>query len=306
MKGPGPGLKSREMSARSQAPRIGLALLLAATPLCATAEGSTVRAAAGPYEVALTTAGEFGKNNYRTEIKATRGSEVFFHRTTANALAGLSMDQRDVRMDGDCLIFYYLLSSDGLDDWSLFAVRVCDDNLEVSESTIHHQNGEPELRFGRIPVDWDMARTKQDMRKVFDRLFGRKSKNGATYTPKPGSPERVAICDTLRVYVAKTHALAPLKKRIVFKIDSLKVSGNYAFFDGTPIYADGTAALYESLPDMAYVFVLGKVAGQWNVLADFCGTDVPDEGWWMDMRRKLPADFPPAILPAFYRGHLQL
>ena len=52
----------------------------------------------------------------------------------------------------------------------------------------------------------------------------------APYTPKPGSPERRAICDSLREYVVRVHADAKPKMKIVFKIDYLKVDGNFAFF----------------------------------------------------------------------------
>ncbi len=274
---------------------------------CAQTEARTVKATVGPYEVELTTTGEFGKNNYRTQIEAVRHGKILFRRATAQALAGYEMDRRDVRVEGDCLVFYYVLASDGLDDWTLFGVRICGDGPEVMESTIRHQNGDPQLLIGRIPSGWDAARTKGDLNAVFRRLFPRDAAaDDGTHTPRPGSPERVAICDALRTYVARQHAMAPLKKKIVFKIDRITVNGDYAFFDGLPIYADGTSALYDTLPDMSYVFLLRKVAGRWTVLADFCGTDVPGPEWWMGVRRRLPADLPKSILPDFYRGHLQL
>jgi hypothetical protein len=262
-------------------------------------------AKAGPYVVELGSAGEFGQNNYRTTIEVTRQGRVVFHRATANALSGFRMDARDVGLEGDCLVFFYGLASDGLDDDTLFAVKICGDAPEVAESTVYKPGGESQLRIGRIPRGWDAAKTKAGFRAAFGRLYGANADDG-TFTPRPGSAERVAICDALRVYVEKQHAMRPLKKKIVFKIDTIKVNGNYAFFDGVPIYADGTAALYDSLPDMAYVFLLRKVSGRWTVLADFCGTDVPDQAWWMAVRRKLPADLPKSLLPEFYRGHLQL
>jgi len=262
-------------------------------------------AKAGPYTVELRSAGEFGQNNYHTTIEVTRQGRVVFHRATANALSGFRMDARDVGLEGDCLVFFYVLASDGLDDDTLFAVKICGDAPEVAESTVYKQTGGPQLRIGRIARGWDAAKTKAGFRAAFGRLYGANTDDG-TFTPQPGSAERVAICDALRVYVEKQHALRPLKRKIVFKIDTIKVNGHYAFFDGVPIYADGTAALYDSLPDMAYVFLLRKVSERWTVLADFCGTDVPDQAWWMAVRRKLPADLPKSILPEFYRGHLQL
>jgi hypothetical protein len=269
----------------------------------ADAQNSTAKA--GPYVVELRTGGEFGQNNYRTAIEVTREGRVVFRRATANALSGFRMDARDVGLEGDCLVFFYTLASDGLDDDTLFGVKICGDASEVIESTVSKPGGESHLLIGRIPRGWDAAKTKAGFRAAFARLYGSSADDG-TFTPRPGSAERAAICDALRVYVEKQHAMAPLKKKIVFKIDNIKVNGNYAFFEGVPIYADGTAALYESLPDMAYVFLLSKASGRWTVLADFCGTDVPEEAWWMKIRRKLPADLPKSILPDFYRGHLQL
>lgn len=268
------------------------------------ADAQSATAKVGPYFVELTSGGDFGRNGYRTAIEVARQGRVVFQRTTSEALSGFRMDARDVMLEGDCLIFYYVLACDGLDDDTLFGVRICGDKAEVAESTVYKQTGEPELRLGSIPRGWDVAKTEAGFRTAFARLY-RRAADGGTFTPKPGSPERVAICDALRVYVEKQHAMAPPKKKIVFKINRITVNGNYAFFDGVPVYADGSAALYDSLPDMAYVFLLRKAAGRWAVLADFCGTDVPEEEWWMKIRRKLPDDFPKSILPDFYRGHLQ-
>lgn len=269
------------------------------------ADAQSATAKVGPYFVELKSSGEFGRNDYRTAVEVTHQGRVVFQRETANALSGFRMHARDARLEGDCLVLFYALAGDGLDDDTLFGVKVCGNKAEVAESIVRKQTGEPELRVGRIPRGWDTAKTKDGFRKAFQRLYERETESG-TFTPQPGSPERVAICDALRVYVENQHAVAPLKQKIVFKIDRIKVNGNYAFFDGVPIYADGTAALYDSMPDMAYVFLLRKVSGQWTVLADFCGTDVPGQEWWMNIRRKLPADFPKSILPDFYRGHLQL
>jgi len=128
----------------------------------------------------------------------------------------------------------------------------------------------------------------------------------APYTPKPGSPERRAICDSLREYVVRVHADSKPKMKIVFKINYLKVDGNFAFFQGVPIYEDGSDALYDCLMDMDYSLLLQKKSGNWTVLGDFCGTDVPPDEWWREMRRKIPNDIPAAIIPAYYRERLGL
>ena len=123
----------------------------------------------------------------------------------------------------------------------------------------------------------------------------------APYTPSPGNPERVAICDALRVYVVEQHAHAKPRKKIVFKIRYLKVKGDFAFFQGTPVYEDGSDALYDCLMDMDYSLLMEKENGTWRVLADFCGTDVPPAEWWRNVRRTLPDSLPRGILPASYR-----
>lgn len=128
----------------------------------------------------------------------------------------------------------------------------------------------------------------------------------APFTPKPGSAERTAICDALRTYVVEHHSQSKPAKKIVFKISYLKVDGNFAFFQGMPIYEDGTEAVYDSLIDMDYSFLLQKESGTWRVLADFCGSDVPEDAWWRKVRKTLPDDVPRDIFPSFYRDHLGL
>jgi hypothetical protein len=47
------------------------------------------------------------------------------------------------------------------------------------------------------------------------------------HTPKPGSPERQAICDGARPYVVSNYTTAPLPQPIVFKISHLSVQEPY-------------------------------------------------------------------------------
>jgi hypothetical protein len=269
------------------------------------AESETVKAKAGPYELELRKTGRFGENSYRTAIEVRRDGKVIFQRKTANALEGFEFDPRDAQIDDGCLLFFYILAGDGLDPDTIYAARIRDSEAETTESRVDKDGGESQLIIGTIPRGWNAARTKTGFREAFRRFY-RTSASNETYTPAPGSPERVAICDALRVYVMKRHAIAPAKQKIVFKIDDLRVNGDYAFFGGWPRYADGSQATYDCLPDMAYVFLLHKTSGRWSVLADFCGTDVPGEDWWRSVRDRLPADLPVSILPEFYCGHLQL
>src|SRR5262245_3042613 len=53
-------------------------------------------------------------------------------------------------------------------------------------------------------------------------------------TPKSGSPERKAIVDALRAPVEKD-----LRRKVVFKIDHLKLQDGWAFLIGRPQQPDG-------------------------------------------------------------------
>lgn len=107
----------------------------------------------------------------------------------------------------------------------------------------------------------------------------------AQYTPEKGSAERKAITDTLRVPVEKK-----LKQSVVFKIDHLKVEGDWAFLLGSPrkpsgerlaysktVYADAeTAGMF----DDNISALLHRVRGRWQVVRYVIGaTDVPYVDW---------------------------
>src|ERR1044072_3902091 len=59
------------------------------------------------------------------------------------------------------------------------------------------------------------------------------------YTPKQGSSERKALMDALRVPVEKD-----LNKKVVFKVDHLKVQGDWAFMRGVPQQPNGARMDY--------------------------------------------------------------
>jgi hypothetical protein len=63
------------------------------------------------------------------------------------------------------------------------------------------------------------------------------SAQSGTYTPKPGSAERKAIMDAARVPVE-----SELKKKVVFKVERLKVRAGWAFMMGVPQGPDGRLA----------------------------------------------------------------
>ena len=104
-------------------------------------------------------------------------------------------------------------------------------------------------------------------------------------TPATGSAERKAIADALRAPVEKE-----LKQKVVFKIDHLKASGDWAFLRGVPQRPDGgrvdysTTAYQQRIEDGVFddwiCALLRKKAGKWQVVKYVIGaTDVVYEGW---------------------------
>jgi len=107
----------------------------------------------------------------------------------------------------------------------------------------------------------------------------------ATYTPKPNSIERKQILDALRSPVE-----AELKKDVVFKVDHLKVSGDWAFMRGVPMQPGGKSMNYKGTPyeeaikegvfDDGICALLQMEKGKWRVVTYVIGaTDVPYVGW---------------------------
>jgi hypothetical protein len=106
-----------------------------------------------------------------------------------------------------------------------------------------------------------------------------------TYTPKSGSVERKALMDALRIPVEKE-----LGKKVVFKIDRLKVQGGWAFMRGIPQQANGKAMDYQGTPyqeaikegmfEDGFCGLLKKQDDKWTVVIyQIGGTDVPWVGW---------------------------
>ncbi len=124
---------------------------------------------------------------------------------------------------------------------------------------------------------------------------------GDTHTPKPGSPERKAICDAMRPVVLR-HASKPLPKPILFKVDFMKVEGDYVGFEGIPVFDDGSA-VGDYLPDVCYFMVLMRVDGKWRVVAEDLRGDVPSDNEVQAFRKKLPANTPESVFPKLWRRH---
>ena len=127
---------------------------------------------------------------------------------------------------------------------------------------------------------------------------------GSAQTPKPGSQDRKAICDAMRIYVQK-DAIRPFPKPIVFKVEFMRVDGPYAGFEGFPIFENGTPAIPNFMPDIVYTTFLVRKGDGWQVIADLSRTDVPSDGELVSMRRKFPKAIPTSVLPEFWRDKLR-
>ena len=95
-----------------------------------------------------------------------------------------------------------------------------------------------------------------------------------TTTPAAGSPERKAIADALRAPVERE-----LKQKVIFKIESLKLKGDWAFLRGVP------QRIEDGVFDDGVVALLRKRAGKWQVVKYVIGaTDVPYVTWDKDYK----------------------
>jgi hypothetical protein len=111
-----------------------------------------------------------------------------------------------------------------------------------------------------------------------------------TYTPEKGSAERTAILNALRTPVEKE-----LKQKIQFAVNTLRVSGNWAFVNGEPQNASGgipnyritqyRRAVEDGFFDNNFQALLRRQNGKWRVVTYAIGcTDVCWYGWWDDYK----------------------
>lgn len=125
---------------------------------------------------------------------------------------------------------------------------------------------------------------------------------GPPYTPKVGSAERIAVCDAMRTYVKAYRA----PRHVLFKVDQVKVLGQYCYFEGYVVFADGSRVPEEYLPDVVYNTFLKREASGWKVILDLTRTDVPSDREVMEIRRRFPSDIPRQIVPQFWKDLLKL
>jgi hypothetical protein len=128
--------------------------------------------------------------------------------------------------------------------------------------------------------------------------------DSTSHTPKPGSPERKAICDALRTYARSEYRVDP-KLKFLWKIDWLKLQGPHASFSGYAVNQDG-GYLHDAsmLGDFEMNVCLRKGAEGWKVVMDLSRSDVPSEEEIRELREAVPAGFPTTILPEFWREKL--
>ena len=114
--------------------------------------------------------------------------------------------------------------------------------------------------------------------------------------PKPGSPERQAICDGARAFVLANYTKAPLPQPIVFKIEHVAVQEPYCNLEAIPLFKDGSYISPKYMADIAFNLCLKKQAGGWKVIVDLSRTDVPQGTELQTIRRNFPPDFPVSLL----------
>jgi hypothetical protein len=107
-------------------------------------------------------------------------------------------------------------------------------------------------------------------------------------TPKMGSPERKALMDAIRGPVQKD-----IGQKVQFKVDWLKVQGNWAFLKGKPVQANGKDIDYhgtkyeEAVKAGAFGYGIDclyrRTGGAWKVVKYVLGaSDVPYTMWWKE------------------------
>jgi hypothetical protein len=105
------------------------------------------------------------------------------------------------------------------------------------------------------------------------------------YTPAAGSPERTEIMDVLRV-----PAERDLKQSVIFRVQHLKISGDWAFARVVPLQPNGRDIDYrrtkyreqdeEGMFDGEAEALLRKRGGEWQLLEyRFGATDTEVDIW---------------------------
>ena len=108
----------------------------------------------------------------------------------------------------------------------------------------------------------------------------------SAHTPKPGSEERATIMDAIREPAEKE-----LKQSVIFKVDQLRVAGEWAYAKVSPTRPDGGELNYSktkfqkqidlgAFDPQGEALLFKEEDGQWAVVEwVFGSTDVPSAGW---------------------------
>lgn len=134
-------------------------------------------------------------------------------------------------------------------------------------------------------------------------LFPVISAFATVYTSQAGSEERKAICNGLREYIVRRVATRPLPQPIVFRVGILRVEGEFAWFEGLPMFKSGASAM-DYLSDVGYFMVLKRSGGEWRVAHDLSRSDVPSESEIAALHKEL-ATVPSSIFSDFWRQLLR-
>jgi hypothetical protein len=119
----------------------------------------------------------------------------------------------------------------------------------------------------------------------------------APYTPKAGTGERKAIADGMRRLLAEFEDPTG-RNKIVFKVDFMRVDGNYAAFEGVPEMQGKRR--YEDdpgVPDAVFFAVLRRSGSRWDVIEYDQRGDVISVPEMRQFFKKLPREVPLEIFP---------
>lgn len=175
---------------------------------------------------------------------------------------------------------------------SLLALAGCNNSgpdkskeLELKEKELELKEKELELKEKGSEDDSDKVEKESEDDSDKAEKTEKTESVKKVYTPKKNSAERKQIMDALRVPVQKE-----LKQDVIFKVDDLKVFGEWAFMGGEPLAKAGgepnlKGTKYEGDEDFDNnVFaLLKKKGGRWTIVtyAMRC-SDVCYLGWDKD------------------------
>lgn len=117
-------------------------------------------------------------------------------------------------------------------------------------------------------------------------------------TPGKGTPDRVGICDALREhFIRPTHP--ELMDDILWVVEKMPVSGDFAYFNGKPILSSG-GEVPDNIRWQNYQALLEREDGSWKVIASWMGSILTKQEAEATFR-SLPANFPLMLVPLAWR-----